>query len=482
MILKQTDWVNHFIYQTQDKWKSISNFIWDNPETRFEEFVSSQYLCEQLKSEGFKVKSGVAGIQTAFVGEFGKGKPVIAFLGEFDALSGLSQKSGIDYHDPSQKGGNGHGCGHNLLGTGALAAAAALKKYIEENQLIGTIRYYGCPGEEGGSGKTFMAREGVFDDVDIALTWHPSTRTGVLDVSSLANIQAYFKFKGRSAHAAANPHLGRSALDAVELMNIGTNYLREHVKQEARIHYAITNSGGISPNVVQSEADVLYLVRASNFKDTKEIFERICNIAKGASLMTETEVEIVFDKACLNYNPNHILGKVLYESINEVGLPSYTPDEYEFAKGIWNTLSDGEKQSAEYLNEITVERLPIDPQGPFLSPEPIPSDGKGFLSGSTDVGDVSWITPTVQCMYTTSALGTVLHSWQMVTQGKSSIAHKGMIQASKVLALTAIKALENQEIIEEAKKELQDRLAKHAYQSPIPPDVKPSRLRESLLV
>ncbi|MEH7307111.1 M20 family metallopeptidase [Neobacillus drentensis] len=480
--MKQVDWVNNFIEQTQEKWKSISDFIWENPETRFEEYVSSRYLCEQLQKEGFRVTNGVAGIETAFIGEFGEGKPIIGFLGEFDALSRLSQKSEIDYQKPIQNGSNGHGCGHNLLGTGALAAAAALKKYIEENQLKGTVRFYGCPGEEGGSGKTFMARDGAFDDVDIALTWHPNTRTGVVEVSSLSNIQAYFKFKGRSAHAASNPHLGRSALDGVELMNVGANYLREHIKQEARIHYAITNTGGISPNVVQSEAEVLYLVRAQNFEDTKHIFERLCNIAKGAALMTETDVEIVFDKACLNYNPNHTLGKVLAESITEVASPSYSTEEYDFAKKIWNTLSEAEKQSAEYLESVSIQRLPIHPEGPFLSTEPIPSDGKGFLSGSTDVGDVSWITPTAQCMYTTAALGTVLHSWQMVTQGKSSIAHKGLIQVSKVLALTAIKALENQEIIEQANKELQEQLVDHPYHCPIPRDVKPSKQRESLLV
>ncbi|WP_462413610.1 M20 family metallopeptidase [Neobacillus sp. Marseille-QA0830] len=482
MILNQVDWLHDFIEQTQEKWTSISDFIWENPETRFEEYVSSRYLCEQLKKEGFSVITGVAGIETAFIGEFGSGKPVIGFLGEFDALSGLSQKCDVDYQEAIQHGGNGHGCGHNLLGTGALAAAAALKKYMEENQVKGTVRFYGCPGEEGGSGKTFMAREGVFDDVDIALSWHPKSHTGVQGCSSLANIQAYFRFKGRSAHAAANPHLGRSALDAVELMNIGANFMREHVNQEARIHYAITNSGGISPNVVQSEAEVLYLVREKNMMETVKIYDRLCDIARGAALMTQTEVEIVFDKACSNYNPNHTLGNVLEQSIQEVGMPSYTMEEYDFAERIWDTLTDAEKQNAGYCEEICLQNLTIPSEGPFLTAKPIPFDGKGFLSGSTDVGDVSWITPTAQCMYTTSALGTVLHSWQMVTQGKSSISHKGLLQVAKVLALTAIKALENQDIIKQAKQELQEQLAVHPYKCPIPAEVKPSKLRESLFV
>ncbi len=480
--MKQAAWLNDFIEQTQEKWTSISDFIWENPETRFEEFISSRYLSEQLRKEGFQVQTGVAGIETAFIGEYGSGNPVIGFLGEFDALSGLSQKCDVDYQEAVQQGGNGHGCGHNLLGTGSLAAAAALKKYMEEHQLKGTVRFYGCPGEEGGSGKTFMAREGVFDDVDLALSWHPKNRTGVQGCSSLANIQAYFRFKGRSAHAASTPHLGRSALDAVELMNIGANYMREHVSQEARIHYAITNSGGISPNVVQSEAEVLYLVRDKNMKATRKIYDRLCKIAKGAALMTETEVEIVFDKACSNYNPNHTLGKVLEQSIQEVGMPSYTAEEYDFAESIWNTLTDAEKQSTELCEEINLKRLPVQPEGPFLTAELIPFDGKGFLSGSTDVGDVSWITPTAQCMYTTSALGTVLHSWQMVAQGKSSIAHKGLLQVAKVLALTAIKAMENQDLIKQAKQELQEQLADHPYECPIPANIKPSKLRESLLV
>jgi len=482
MNLSQAKWVNDFIEQTKEKWNTISDFIWENPETRFAEYTSSKYLCEQLEKEGFTITSGVSGIETAFVGEYGKGKPVIAFLGEFDALSGLSQKCGVDYQAPVEAGGNGHGCGHNLLGTGALAAASTLKKYIQENQLSGTVRYYGCPGEEGGSGKTFMAREGLFDDVDIALSWHPNTHTGVFNVSSLSNIQVYFKFSGRSAHAASNPHLGRSALDAVELMNIGANYMREHMIPQARLHYAITNSGGISPNVVQSEAEVLYLVRAPKMEETKNIYNRLCNIARGAALMTETTVEIVFDKACSDYNPNFTLGEILEESLKEIGAPTYTKEEYDFARKIWNTLSEGEKLAADHLESISVKRYPIHTDGPFLSTEIIHADGKGFLSGSTDVGDVSWITPTSQCMYTTAALGTVLHSWQMVTQGKSSIAHKGLAQVSKVLALTAIKVLENQEIIEKAQKELKEQLADSPYVCPIPNGVKPSKLKESLLV
>ncbi len=234
----------------------------------------------------------------------------------------LAKKGGKVTPNPIQAGGNGHGCGHNLLGTASLAAAVALKDYMEQEGIIGTVKYYGCPAEEGGSGKTYMARAGVFNDVDFALCWHPWTVNRILPGNSLANIQAYFRFKGKSSHAAVSPHLGRSALDAVELMNVGVNYLREHIIQDARVHYAVTNTGGFSPNVVQENAEVLYLVRAPKNQQVEEIYERVCNIAKGAALMTGTNVEIVFDKACSNVIPNNTLNKKMAEVFNEIGVPA----------------------------------------------------------------------------------------------------------------------------------------------------------------
>lgn len=474
--MKQQQWVNDFIEKTRDQWIAASDQIWENPETRFEEYVSANILVQQLEKEGFHVTKGIAGIETAFVGEFGEGKPVIAFLGEYDALSGMSQKGNVAYKEEMIQDGNGHGCGHNLLGTASLAGAAALKAYMEEHGLKGTVRFYGCPGEEGGSGKTFMAREGIFDDVDMALCWHPGPHTGVVASSFLSNIQAYFKFKGTSSHAAASPHLGRSALDAVELMNVGVNYLREHVIPEARIHYAITNTGGISPNVVQANAEVLYLIRAPQIDETKEIFERVKKIAEGAALMTETEVEVIFDKACSNYIPNKALGKTMYESMLEVGLPEYSTSEKEYAKEIWNSLNENQRKGAGQLVAIANDKVNI-PAGQYLAEDIYPVfESNAVVPGSSDVGDVSWNAPTVQCMMTTCALGTALHSWQMVAQGTSSIAHKGLLQVSKVLALTAIKALEDNEIIENAKKELEETLNGNPYVCPIPADVKPSTL------
>lgn len=451
----------------RDAFIRLSDKIWEFAETRFEEKQSAELLCQALEQEGFTVERGAAGIETAFIGSYGSGKPVVAILGEFDALSGLSQKRGVASHDPVQDGGNGHGCGHNLLGTGSLAAAVALKQYMEENGLPGTVRYYGCPGEEGGSGKTFMAREGVFNDADFALCWHPAPLNGLMPGNSLANYQVYFKFKGRSSHAAASPHLGRSALDAVELMNVGVNYLREHVVPEARIHYAITNSGGLSPNVVQAEAEVLYLIRAPKTPQVEEIYQRVCNIARGAALMTGTQVEIIFDKACSNLVGNSVLEETMHKQFAEVGVPQFDENEKELARAIRSTLTDEDKKMFRRIKGLEDKEL-----ADFLMP--YSKGGPSFGTGSTDVGDVSWIVPTAQCVTACMAIGTPFHTWQLVAQGGTSLGHKGMLHAGKVMAATALEVMTHPELLEAAKAELNQYLAEEPYVCPIPADVKPS--------
>lgn len=278
-----TSFINDYIEKNQHQFTTLSDDIWDHPETRFEETYSSTLLADALEKEGFHVERGVGNIETAFIASYGSGTPVIALLGEFDALAGLSQHSACSEPSPVIENGNGHGCGHNLLGTAALSAAYAVKAWLKENNLSGTVRFYGCPGEEGGSGKTFMVREGLFNDVDAAITWHPESFSGVFNVKSLANIQTAFRFKGIASHAANSPHLGRSALDAVTLMNVGVQFLREHIIQEARIHYAVTNTGGASPNVVQADAEVLYLVRAPQLDEAQDIYQRVIKIAEGAA-------------------------------------------------------------------------------------------------------------------------------------------------------------------------------------------------------
>lgn len=461
--------LSQIIEDKREKLIEVSNQIWQYAETGFEEFKSAELLCQTLAEEGFEVEQGVANIETAFIGSFGNGKPVIAFLGEFDALTGLSQNGGIAQPNPQQIGGNGHGCGHNLLGTGSLAAAIALRDYMQENNITGTVRYYGCPGEEIGGGKTFMAREGIFNDVDIALSWHPGTTNNIMSVAALACYEVYFKFKGKSAHAAASPHLGRSALDAVELMNIGVNYLREHIIPEARVHYAITNTGGSSPNVVQAEAEVLYFVRAPRVSQTEDIYQRICDIARGAALMTGTEVDIDLASALSNVIPNTTLEKVMYENFIKLGTPSYTDAELQFAEAIRETLSEEEKKMDVQRNQKLAGKAIADVIDPFMS--------DAFMAGSTDVGDVSWIVPTAQCMTACEPLGTPLHTWQIVATGTTSLAHKGMLHAGKILAATALDVLQQPELIEQAKAELVDRRAGEVYTSPLPSDVKQYKIR-----
>lgn len=475
----QKSFVKTYLEENRGKFEEISKYIWEHPETRFEEFESATYLADKLEAEGFKVDRNVAGIETAFVGTFGEGAPYIGFLGEFDALSGLSQKANATEFEPLEGDNVGHGCGHNLLGTGALSSAFAVKAYMEEHNITGTVQFFGCPGEEGGSGKTFMAREGVFNHLDIALTWHPSPVNAIMSLSSLANYQIYFRFKGITSHAANSPHLGRSALDAVELMNVGVNYLREHVITDARMHYAVTNTGGYSPNVVQADAEVLYLIRAPKVSQVDEIYKRVCKVAEGAALMTETELTIVFDKACSNYIPNRALEEVLYEKLVEAGAGEPTEEDKEYAKNIWDSLTDGERNN--HLDLVSGFGYVGDEdefEGKYLSESISPYIASDkVLAGSTDVSDVSWVVPTAQCTAATSALGTALHTWQMTTQGINSFAHSGMLRAGEAMALTAVHILDNPEALVPIKEEHEKKLAKTPYICPIPAGVKPSALK-----
>lgn len=455
---------------------SVSDSIWDNPETDYTENVSSSILKEALEKEGFTVESNLAGIPTAFSGTFGSGSPVIGILGEFDALPGLSQKAGIAEKEPLEKGGNGHGCGHNLLGAGSLAAAVAVKEYLKEKKCPGTVVYFGCPAEEGGSAKAFLARDGVFSHVDIALSWHPNNMNAVWAFSSLANVKVRYSFKGISAHAGTSPHLGRSALDALELMNMGVQFLREHIIPEARVHYAITNTGGDAPNVVQAEAESVYLIRAPKNSQVKEIYERVNQIAKGAAMMCGVDVTIRLEKACSNILVNHSLEKVLYENMKAIGLPQYSEEEYSFAKAIQDTLPNRTKL-ADRFEKIMGEKgrqigAEYDKKSIYSFIMPYQPSEKP-ISGSSDVGDVSWVCPTSQIVAATCAGGTPEHTWQMVAQGKSSIAHKGLLYAGKVLAAAAIDLLESPELVAAAKEEFKRKAGDDGCQPLLPPDVKP---------
>lgn len=464
------------IDEKQRELTALSDQIWEHPELNFREYTSSGVLCSALEKYGFTIEKGLAGIPTAFSGRFGSGGPVIGILGEFDALSGMSQKAGVAVKEPLPGDGCGHGCGHNLLGVGSLAAAVAVKSWLEQTGKPGTVIYFGCPGEEGGSGKAFMARDGVFDELDAAVSWHPNALNSVWSFSTLANVQVRYHFTGKSAHAAVSPHLGRSALDALELMNTGVQYLREHIIPEARVHYAITNTGGISPNVVQAEAEVLYLIRAPKNAQVQEIYDRVNDIARGAALMAGTGVTIKMDKSCSNIVVNRTLEEVLYRNMNEIPLPEYTAEEENFAKAIQDSI-EGRQTMADRLEKTMGAKgramgEAYDKQSLYHFVMPYNPSNKP-LSGSSDVGDVSWICPTSQILAVTCAGGTAEHSWQMVAQGKTSAAHKGMLYAGKVLAGAVIDLMLDTELIKKANEEHAVQTGPEGYRPLLTPDVKP---------
>ncbi len=451
----------------------VADRIWEHAELRFDEHKSIEEQIAALEAEGFRITRNLGGIPTAFMAEAGEGGPVVGFLGEFDALAGLSQKAGVAEPEPVTPGATGHGCGHNLLGAGAMLAAVSARDMLAKNGLPGTVRYYGCPGEEGGSGKTFMAREGVFNDLDAAVSWHPGVVSAVNSSRSLANFQVYFRFKGRASHAAGSPWLGRSALDAVELMNVGVNFLREHMPLDCRVHYAITNSGGNSPNVVQADAEVLYLIRGPRVKEAQALLERVKACAEGAAIMTSTKMEMEIDKACSDTIPNTALEMRMFENLSNIGAPDFDEADLAFARDIRRSLS--EEDIADSINSAGApEEVGEQP----LHQGVLHFDGNSRPgNGSTDVGDVSQIVPTVQCWGPTWAVGTPFHTWQAVAQGKSPSAHKGMIQAAKGMAATALDIYQDADLLARAKAELKQRTGGKPYSCPIPTDVLPPPLR-----
>jgi aminobenzoyl-glutamate utilization protein B len=458
----------------------VGDSIWECPETRFDLEKSANLLLSILTKEGFSIKRGVAGMKDAFVATYknGEGGPVVGFLAEYDALPGLSQAGDVFENKPLVEGGSGHGCGHHALGAGSLAAAVGLKDFLAANGQRATIKFFGCPAEESGSGKAFMARAGVFGGTDVFLSWHPMGETRMWGFSSLANYQVYFHFKGVSSHAAAAPERGRSALDALELMSVGVNYLREHIVQEARIHYAYTNAGGMAPNVVQSDATALYFIRAPKSAQVRSIFERVVDIAKGAALMSGTTMEIEWDSACSEFIVNDALGRAMYENMKELGDLKYTDEEKEYARRCVATLP---KESKEGVAALIRKSFPgLEPgKAEAMASEPILGELFPYsmsdvpLSGSTDVGDASWIAPTAQLLVTCYPTGTASHSRQWVACGKSSIMHKGLIYAGKVMAMTALDVIEDPDLVAKAKKEHLERLNGERYACAIPENVKP---------
>jgi aminobenzoyl-glutamate utilization protein B len=454
----------------QDVFIDLSDRIWGMPELNFKETRSAAEHVAMLEAEGFRVTTGIAGIPTAIMGEAGEGGPVIAILGEFDALPELSQEAGVAEHRPLPGDGAGHACGHNLLGAGAMLAATAVKDWLAAQGIKGRVRYYGCPAEEGGAAKTFMVRDGAFADVDAAISWHPAPFSGVNEANSLAILLMDFAFVGRASHAAASPHLGRSALDAVELMNVGVNYMREHMPSDARIHYAHLESGGIAPNVVQAKAKIRYLVRAAELPELWALVERVKKIAQGAALMTETQVEHSVVSAMSNLLGNTPLEQAMYRNFERLGPPEFDAADREFAAKIQATVTREDIVSAHRRFGIPVTDAP-------LCDLIVPLDARfaaAKMVGSTDVGDVSWAVPTVQARGATYAIGTPGHSWQLTAQGKNPAAHKGMVHVAKVMAATAADVLADPALLAQAKAEHREKLARTPYVCPLPEGLAPS--------
>ena len=447
----------------------ICDKIWEYAELGLIEYKSSKLLADELEKHGFKLERGVADMPTAFIASWGEGKPVIGIMGEYDALPGLSQKK-VPYPEPLEPGKPGHGCGHNIYGASGMAAAIAVKNAMEKYGLKGTVRFYGCPAEENFSGKVYMVRDGLFNDVDAVISHHPSTMNAVTLVSSLAVNSAKFHFHGKASHAGASPEHGRSALDAVELMNVGVNYLREHIIQDARIHYII-EKGGDQPNIVPAYARSWYYVRAPEREELEEIYNWILDIAKGAAMMTRTKLEVEFVEGCYNLIPNRTIAELIVKNMREIGTPKYSEEDLKFAKEIAKTIPPEVKVAQlKKSKRPGWERL-IDKLIDDEIPDPW---GEGELThGSTDVADVSWQAPTVEFKTAAWVLGTPAHSWQAVAQSGVGLGHKSAIFAAKVMAATAIDLLTNQQIIAKAKEEHKKRIGGKQYKSPVPPGHKP---------
>lgn len=467
--MKNSNAVWEHVDKHSNAFVGLSDRVFDIPETLYNEYKSVAEHKAMLETQGFRITEEAAGIPTAVLGEAGEEGPVIAILGEFDALPYLSQEPGVAEPKPLEDGGNGHGCGHNLLGSAALLAATAVKDWLAETGVKARVRYYGCPAEEGGAAKAFMVRDGLFDDVDLAISWHPATFTAVNKANSLANTRIDFTFHGKAAHAAAAPELGRSALDAVELMNVGINYMREHMPDDARVHYAYLDAGGVAPNVVQHQATVRQLVRARDLPGLRSLLERVEKIAEGAALMTGTTVKSKVFTGVSNLLGNRPLEEAMQVELDHLGPVEFDDDDRAFAREIQKTLTDDDIAVSFRRCGMPAPDKEL-PLCDFIAPLDLVGEGG---EGSTDVGDTSWAVPTVQARVATCAVGTPFHTWQTVAQGKTPAAHKGMIYAAKAMAATAKRAIEDKALRDAAWVEHRAHLAKTPYVSPLPENTSP---------
>jgi aminobenzoyl-glutamate utilization protein B len=437
------------------QYQQVSKEIWTYAELGYHEDKSSALLQKNLKAAGFDVSIPLSDMPTGFVATYGSGKPVIGILGEFDALPGLSQAT-VATREPLVSGGPGHGCGHNLLGSAAALAAVSLKQYMVQNHLAGTLRFYGTPAEEGGSGKVYMLRAGLFKDVDVVLHWHPADRNAVINGGALAVTSAKFTFHGVASHAAFAPDRGRSALDAVMLMGNGIEFMREHVPSTTRIHYIITK-GGVAPNVVPDLAQMFLMARSPSSDTLGGIWERIGKIAQGAAMMTETKVDVRVISSDSNILSNGPLAALAQKELESVGGFTYTPEQMKFAEELQKSLPPGSAGHFDQTSSIVPLR-PIDPSAP---------------AASTDVGDVSWEVPTIGFTSATFVPGVAPHTWQAAASAGMSIGQEGMLVSAKAIALTAADLYAHPEIVTAAKADLQEQLKTQTYKSGLPPGQKP---------
>jgi aminobenzoyl-glutamate utilization protein B len=467
MILKQNAW--DWIDENRERLIEISDAIWGYAELGLMEHRSSKLLANELEKHGFKVERGVAGMPTAFVASWGSGKPVIGVMGEYDALPGISQKK-VPKKNPLIEGAPGHGCGHNIHGVSGMAGAIAVRYALEELGLGGIVKFYGTPAEENYDGKVFMARAGLFDGVEAVLSHHP----GSMNVAGLASSNAVnnvkFHFHGKTSHAAGSPEQGRSALDAVELMNIGVNFLREHVVEKARIHYVIEAGGG-QPNVVPDYARSWYYVRAPERDQLEPIYNRILKIAEGAAMMTETNLEVEFLGGCYNKLPNRALSELVTANMREIGVPRYIGEELEFAGRIAESFPKEQKRDALRNRKVPDWERYVDVD---LVTDILDAWDEGEVSaGSTDVSDISWKTPTMEFTTTAFVLGAPGHSWQHVACSGMSIGHKSLIFAAKTIAGTALDLMTKPELLKKAQDEFGKRMERRTYRCPIPDEIQP---------
>ncbi|MBR0139792.1 MAG: amidohydrolase [Firmicutes bacterium] len=476
--MTQLEEIRSYVEKYREQTLDIAKKVWEYAELPFDEHKSAALFKEALTAEGFEITDGLAGIPTAFLAKYkvGSGKPVFGLLAEYDALDTLSQEAGLTVRKPVKEGAPGHGCGHNLLGAGCYGAALAARDYLIDHGLDGTVIFFGCPAEEGAGSKQFIAREGWFDNVDFCYTWHPSTHNEVGNTGSVAIMGANFSFEGIASHAGGSPHLGRSALDAAELMNIGVQFLREHMIDQARVHYAFTNAGGTAPNVVQDHAAMKYEVRAPHVNQMKELFDRVVHIARGAAEMTETKMDYEITMAFSDYIGNPALSEMLSSCMEEFGAPVWDEADYEMARNMLRSYNEATLKSIRdsFAEEFGADRVEEILQKPLHSELNTYERVKNpvYRSGSTDVGDVAYATPTTTLNIATSCLGNVGHSWQNTSFCGSQIGMKGMLRAAEIMALACVRTAVDPALIEKAKKELYEKNGGR-YTCPLPDSVLP---------